>query len=227
MRQRMVRLGHADLRVRAGALFLADHERDDARQVGLKRQELQVQHQRQVIFEDRRHALRLLHRRQLDVALFLGFLNAPFDVTNRFGVFVDLDLILRSELPLEARQLLRHRIQNALVLPQPRFPRRALRAAAVAKQLLEHRPRVVLHRQRLRRAAPRDACACRRNSGLPVHAPALAGASIASSSDATCVSLANCLASSWSIDTSAMISTSFRPPRVVPVRNDPEAPAWM
>ena len=26
---------------------------------------------------------------------------------------------------------------------------------------------------------------------------------------------------------SATISTSLRPPRVVPVRNDPEAPAWM
>jgi hypothetical protein len=50
---------------------------------------------------------------------------------------------------------------------------------------------------------------------------------MASSSDATCVSRANCLASNWSIETSAMISTSLRPPRVVPVRNDPDAPAWM
>ena len=62
---------------------------------------------------------------------------------------------------------------------------------------------------------------------MPVHAPALAGASIESSSDGTCVSRAKCLASNWSIDTSAMISISFRPPRAVPVRNDPEAPAWM
>ena len=99
MRQRMVRLGHANLRVRAGALLLADHERDDARQVGLKRQELQVEHQRQVIFEDRWHALRLLDRRQLEVALFLGFLDAPFDVADRLGVFVDLHLILRAQLP--------------------------------------------------------------------------------------------------------------------------------
>jgi len=60
---------------------------------------------------------------------------------------------------------------------------------------------------------------------LPVQAPALAGASIESSSDPICVSLAKCLASSWSIDTSATISTSFRPPRAVPVRKDPDAPA--
>ena len=102
----MVRLGHANLRIGTGALFLADHERDDARQVGLKRQHLQVEHQRQVIFEDRRHALRLLHRRQLEVALFLGSLNAPFDVTDRLGVFVDLDLILRAQIALEAGELL-------------------------------------------------------------------------------------------------------------------------
>jgi len=62
---------------------------------------------------------------------------------------------------------------------------------------------------------------------MPVQAPALAGASIESSSEATWVSRAKCLASSWSIDTSAMISTSLRPPRAVPVRNEPEAPAWM
>ena len=62
---------------------------------------------------------------------------------------------------------------------------------------------------------------------MPVQAPALAGASIESSSDATCVSFAKWRASNWSIETSARISTSFRPPRVVPVRNDPDAPAWM
>ena len=60
---------------------------------------------------------------------------------------------------------------------------------------------------------------------LPVHAPALLGGSSDSSSDGTCVSFWKCRARSWSIDTSAMISISFVPPRVVPVRNDPDAPA--
>ena len=40
------------------------------------------------------------------------------------------------------------------MLPQSRFARRPLRAAAVAKQLLEHRSRIPLHRQRLRGAPP-------------------------------------------------------------------------
>ena len=83
MRQRMVRFGHADLRIGPRALFLAEHERDDARQVGLERQQLQVEHQREVILEDRRHALRLIDGRQLDVALLLGSLDAPLDVANR------------------------------------------------------------------------------------------------------------------------------------------------
>ena len=177
VRQRMVRFGHANLRVWARALFFADHEGNDAREIGLERQELQVEHQRQVIFKDRRCALRLLHRRQLEVALLLGFLDAPLHVANRVGILIDLGLILRSEVPLEAHELLGHRIENALVLPQPRVARGAVRAAAVAKQPLEHRSRIPLHRQRLRRAAPgervrvhaaQDAGACPR-VGRSVH----------------------------------------------------------
>ena len=125
VRQRMVRLRHADLRIGPRALFLAEHERDHARQIGLKRQHLQIQHQRQMIFEDRRRALRLLHRRQFDIALFLGLLDAAFDVANRVRIFVDLDLILRPQFRLQVRQLLGHRVQNALVLLQS-----ALRARA-------------------------------------------------------------------------------------------------
>jgi len=93
-----------------------------------------------MIFEDGRRALRLLHmrqgRRQLDVALFFalffGLLNAALDVANRLGIFVHFDLVARPELSLQARQLLRHRVENALVLPQSGFARGALRAAAIA-----------------------------------------------------------------------------------------------
>ena len=42
------------------------------------------------------------------------------------------------------------------MLPQPRLAGGAIGAAAVAEQLLEDRARVELHRQRLRRAAPRQ-----------------------------------------------------------------------
>ena len=154
MRERVVRFGDANLRVGTRALLLANHERDHARQIGLKRQELQIEHQRQVIFEHRRYALRLLQRRHVGVVLFLGLLNAAFDVANRLAVFVDLYLILRSELALQRRQLQGHRVEDAFVLSQSRFPGGAIGAAAVAEELFKDRARVVLHRQRLRRAAP-------------------------------------------------------------------------
>ena len=44
VRQRMMRDRDTGLRVRTCALLLAHHERDDARQVSLKRQQLQVLH---------------------------------------------------------------------------------------------------------------------------------------------------------------------------------------
>ena len=97
MRQRMVRLGHANLRIGPGALLLADHERDHARQVRLEREQLQVEHQLQVILEDRRHARRLVHVRQIEIPLRLGALDSPLDVANRLGELVDLRLILRPE----------------------------------------------------------------------------------------------------------------------------------
>ena len=156
VRQRVVRFGHADLRIGSGALLLADHEGDHAREIGPERQELQVQHQGQVVLELRRRALRLLDHGQVEVALPLGHLDAPLHVADRLRIVVDLGPILRSELPFQVRQLLRHHVQQALVLPQPRLPGRPVGAAAVAEQRLEHRARVPLHRQRLRRAAPGD-----------------------------------------------------------------------
>ncbi len=150
----MVRFRHADLRIRPGALLLADHERNHSRQIGLERQELQIHHQRQVIFEDRRRAQRLFERGQLDAAVLLRHLDAAFHVANRIGVFVDLALILRPQFPLQVRQLPGHGIENALVLLQSPLARGSVRAAAIAEQLLENGSRIPLHGQGLRGAAP-------------------------------------------------------------------------
>ena len=59
-----------------------------------------------------------------------------------------------------------------------------------------------------------------------VHCPALASLSMDSSSEASGVEAPNSRASIWSIDVSATTSVSDVPPRLVPVRNEPEAPAW-
>ena len=58
-----------------------------------------------------------------------------------------------------------------------------------------------------------------------VHCPALASLSIESSSEASGVEAPNSLASIWSIDVSATTSVSDVPPRRVPVRKEPDAPA--
>src|SRR5688572_11592910 len=56
MRHRMMRLGHADVRVGSGARFPRQLERDDASHVSLERQHLQVEHQLDVVFPDRGNA---------------------------------------------------------------------------------------------------------------------------------------------------------------------------
>ncbi len=99
VRERMMRFRHADLRIGPWALLLAEHERNDARQIGLEREHLQIHHQRQVIFEHRRRAQRLRQRGQFDVALPLRHLNAALDVANGVGVFVHLALIVRARVP--------------------------------------------------------------------------------------------------------------------------------
>ena len=177
VRQRVMRLGHADLRVGPRALLLADHEGDDARQVRLQRQQLQIHHQREVILERRRDALRLLERRQLDVALLLGAGDAPLDVSHGIGILLYLDAILRAEFGPQPGQLVVHRVQDALVLAHARLARAALGGAAVAEQALEHGARVVLHRQRLGGAAPcnrvgvgaAEDAGARAGVGRPVH----------------------------------------------------------
>jgi hypothetical protein len=156
VRERVVRLGDADLRIRARALLLADHERDDAREIRLEREHLQVVHQREMVLEHGRDTLWLVHRRQFEILLFLRPLHATFDVAHRLGVLIEPSLIAGTEIAAQAGELLVHRVQDAAVLVQPRLARAALGAPAVSEELFEHRPRVVFHRQRLRRALPRD-----------------------------------------------------------------------
>src|SRR5213080_3435210 len=99
-----MRLGHADLRIWPGALFLSDHERDHPRQIRLEREKLQIEHERQVIFEYRRYTLWLLEGGQFDAALFLGSLDPALDIAYGIRVFVHFRLVLRSEFSLESRQ---------------------------------------------------------------------------------------------------------------------------
>ena len=97
VRQRMVRLDDPDLRVRAVTDLAADHERDDPRQVGLQRQDLQIEHQLGMLLERGRHAQRPFDRRQLPRILRRGLLNAPFDIPYRIEIFGELLSVVRPD----------------------------------------------------------------------------------------------------------------------------------
>ena len=72
----------------------------------------------------------------------------------------------RSPCPSDALQMRhfpRHRVENAAILLHPREPRASGSVLPrVAKQPLEHRARVVLHRQRRGRRRASRSCWCRR-----------------------------------------------------------------
>jgi hypothetical protein len=170
MGQRMVCVRHTDLGIHAGILFLPEHEGDHSGQIRPQRQQLQLEHQAHVLFERGGRPLRLIGERQLHIALLFGPLNPPLDVPDRFGVIVDLAPIVRPQPSPEIGQPFGHRIENAPLLFESSEPRRR-RRAGVAEQALEHRTRVVLHRQRHRRCAPGD----RVRVGAAQAARALAG----------------------------------------------------
>ena len=97
VRQRMVRVRDADLRIRAAADFAREHEGADAGQVGLVGQRQQVHHQLGVLAVVARHADRLIDDRQLPGALLLGHLDAPLGVADRLEVLVELHLVARTD----------------------------------------------------------------------------------------------------------------------------------
>ena len=102
VRQLMMRIRDAELRVRPRALLASVHERDDARQVALIRQHLQVVEQLHVLVERVGNADRPIDIRQLAPALLLGLLDAPLDVAQRLEVVADFRVVRRRRASAEA-----------------------------------------------------------------------------------------------------------------------------
>ena len=123
VRHRVVRLGHANLRIRPRALLAAVHERDDARDVRLIREELQVVEQTGVIVEALGDARRPRHVGNFFRALLFGLLDPPLDVTQRGEIVVHPRVVRGTELPLQLLHPVHHRVEKAAVLAQPRRPR--------------------------------------------------------------------------------------------------------
>ena len=121
VRERVMRIGDADLRIRAVAGFARQLKRDDARDVALQRQQLQVEHQPGVVGVGGRHAERPIEIGQrILLGGRFGLLNAPLDVADRFQVLVDAVAIARAERVLQPREFFGHGIEQARPLLRAR-----------------------------------------------------------------------------------------------------------
>ena len=108
MRNRVMRVGHADLWKGHAALFAPDHHRNDTSEIALIRQYLQVEHQLDVLFVTGRNARGMVDRRQILIALRLGFLNTPFHITDRLEIFDELPPIGLPQRASKLRHFLGH-----------------------------------------------------------------------------------------------------------------------
>ena len=136
-----------------------DHERDHARQVGLKRQELEVVEQLDVRLKPIGHARRSLHVRNLLAALFLGLLDPPLHVAQGLQVVAHLLVVAGSQRLLQLPDARGHRIEDAAVALETLRAHPRVRAFSGTEQALEHHARVVFRHQRQRGRQPRQRAA--------------------------------------------------------------------
>src|SRR4030095_935437 len=141
MTDRMVRIRDADLRIRTIVLLTRELECDDAGDVRLKSQDLQVEQELHVISK-----LRGDSYRPIDVGHFgirgraLGALNLALHLTNTIEILIHAHAIRNAHTLLEPRNVQAERIQQAASTAQSRAPRGSI--AALAEQALENNARM-------------------------------------------------------------------------------------
>src|SRR2546422_11531645 len=102
----MVRVRDADLRIRAIALLARELECDDARDIGLKGQNLQVEHELHVVGEYRGDPYRPIEVRHVVVRYrLLGALDLPLDLTNTVEILIQAHAIGNAHALLEPRDV--------------------------------------------------------------------------------------------------------------------------
>src|ERR1019366_3288609 len=100
----MVRIRDADLRIRAIALLARELERNDARDIRLEGQNLQVEHELGVVGERRGDPYRPIHIGVLVVRhCLLGTLNLTLDLTNTVEILVQAHAVGTPQASLELR----------------------------------------------------------------------------------------------------------------------------
>src|SRR5438067_417089 len=119
MTGRMVRVRHADLRVRAIVLLARELECDDARDVRLKSQNLKVEHELRVIGELCGNAYRPIEVAQLGIQCrMLGALDLTLDLTNTIEILIHAHAIGNAHALLEPRDVHTERVQQASSIAQ-------------------------------------------------------------------------------------------------------------
>ena len=155
VRQPVMGVGHPEVRIGAPAQLAAEHEGEDAGDVGLPREGDQVVHQPDVVLEVVGNADGAGQGRQLRVgALRLRQGDAALEGADGVEVLIEPGPVALPDGALEVREVVGDRVEDAAVAPH--LGDALLGRAPVAEEPLEHHPRVVLHRQRRRRRAPRD-----------------------------------------------------------------------
>ena len=155
MRQGMMRIGDADLRIGAVAGLAGELEGHHAGHVRLHRQHLQVEHQPRVVGIRGRHAGRPVEIRQLIVRRRrFRLLNAALDLAHGVEILADAHAIGGAEPALQPGDVVANPVEQAGAFAQRHPP--IGRAAAVAEQPLEDDARMCLRGQRRRRRRPRE-----------------------------------------------------------------------
>ena len=117
-------------------------------------QQLEVEHQCDVLGERRRNTFGLNHLRHVEAVLLLGGLYTSLDIAHPLKILVNLEAIGLSHFASQIGYFVGHGVKNRPVSLHPRQTNHRIGTAGVAKHLFEHHARVVLHRQRRRLAPP-------------------------------------------------------------------------
>src|SRR5690606_26062048 len=136
MRQGMVRLADADLGIGAVARLARELKRDDARDVRLEGERLEVDHELRVIDVRCGHAARAIEVDIRELRRFrLGLLDPALHLADRLEVLADLRAVRGPERAFEPREIIADGIEHA---PSPRERRATLLIRlAVAEKSLE------------------------------------------------------------------------------------------
>src|SRR4029453_14737896 len=125
----MVRVRDADFRIGTIVLLARELECDDARDIRLKSQNLQVEHELRVIGELRGDSYRPIDVGRLGIqGRALGTLDLTLHLTNTIEVLIHAHAIGNAEALLEPRNVHAERIQQASSTAQPRAPRGSITA---------------------------------------------------------------------------------------------------